>query len=290
MSEKYCTIIEGGKRCIRPNQGRGLCSVHYGNLRRHGHPRSGLLKQCPVIEDGKVCLKKSKNHGMCQNHYYRWKMYGDPLYQETPKRKFKMSDDEFKVWFFGSAKKTPSGCWLWTKGTGQMGYGKVSFLGETEYTHRVAWILTHEDIPDSQQVNHHCDTPRCINPEHLYLGTQAENSADMVRRHRNAGKGKGVRKLSNEDVLDIKNRLSAGEHPKSIAEDYPVHVASIHNIKKRKTWANKIGRTYLNKSDAVKIKRMLAQRIKQQDIADSFGVSVPTISAINTGKIWRHVN
>ena len=170
-----------------------------------------------------------------------------------------------------------------------MGYGKVSVEKKVEHAHRVAWRLTNGNIPDGKIVLHGCDTERCINPDHLYLGTHADNSADMVNRG-SVHRGIGVRKLSNEDVFDIKKRIAVGESAKSIAEDYPVHVATIHNIRRGRTWQQKGERGYLTKPDVVEIKRMLAQNIKQQDIADSFGVSLPTISSINTGRIWRHVN
>lgn len=75
------------------------------------------------------------------------------------------------------------GCWLWTSNVTR-GYGQFSFLGRPVYAHRFAWELTHGPIPEGLRVCHHCDTPLCVRPEHLFLGTQQENLADARRKGR----------------------------------------------------------------------------------------------------------
>lgn len=89
-------------------------------------------------------------------------------------------------------------CWLWLAARDRKGYGKfgVGTLGHdrrVESAHRVAWELTRGPIPGGMYVLHHCDNPWCVNPDHLWLGTRADNAADMVAKGRST---KGRPKLS----------------------------------------------------------------------------------------------
>jgi hypothetical protein len=89
-----------------------------------------------------------------------------------------------------AARTTPepnSGCHLWTGVVNHHGYGMIG-LGERragiDRTHRVSWRLAFGEIPPGLMVLHRCDTPSCVNPTHLFLGTAADNTADMVRKGR----------------------------------------------------------------------------------------------------------
>ncbi len=77
-----------------------------------------------------------------------------------------------------------SGCWLWTGGLDTHGYGQMrNERGKVELAHRISYRLHHGD-PAGLVVRHRCDTPSCVNPDHLQLGTYADNAQDMVRRGR----------------------------------------------------------------------------------------------------------
>lgn len=79
-----------------------------------------------------------------------------------------------------------TGCWLWTAVTNNHGYGVFWSEGKNLRAHRVSWELHNTTIPKQKSVLHKCDNTFCVNPEHLYLGTQKNNVDDMVNRKRHA--------------------------------------------------------------------------------------------------------
>jgi len=92
-----------------------------------------------------------------------------------------------KVRFLALVKKS-EGCWLWI-GAQRKGYGNFWFRGGPVSAHRVAWILTRGEIPDGEGAHgtcvlHRCDTPLCVRPSHLRLGTQFQNMRDMAEKGR----------------------------------------------------------------------------------------------------------
>lgn len=83
-------------------------------------------------------------------------------------------------------------CWLWTGNVvGKAGHGQFAVRHNVNrYAHRIAWFLAHGSIPDGLKVCHHCDVPRCVNTAHLFIGTQADNLADMRAKGRQRPGGK----------------------------------------------------------------------------------------------------
>lgn len=77
-----------------------------------------------------------------------------------------------------------TGCWLWEGATIRSGYGRHNINGVQMGAHRASWIIHNGDIPDGMHVCHKCDTPPCVNPDHLFLGTHADNMRDMQAKER----------------------------------------------------------------------------------------------------------
>lgn len=108
----------------------------------------------------------------------------------------------------------PDDCWLWTACKNKDGYGSFGWggKGSTVLAHRFAWMLErdliHAGVPDGMYVLHSCDTPSCVNPAHLWLGTQKDNVADCTKKGRRAQVR--YKKLSQEQREEIKRLYATG--------------------------------------------------------------------------------
>ena len=84
--------------------------------------------------------------------------------------------------FWEKVNKTPNGCWIWTGATDGRGYGQLWVNGHLEKAHRLSWVIHYGAIPLGLNILHHCDNKPCVRPDHLYLGTQADNARDALER------------------------------------------------------------------------------------------------------------
>lgn len=142
-------------------------------------------------------------------------------------------------WLNGKLRESESGCWEWAGQSMKAGYGRIDLKNYPDWpqsvvlVHRVVYQLCVGPVPDGMVVCHRCDNPPCCRPDHLFLGTNSDNIADKISKGRQAA-GQSVRKnhehlrgevivtakLTAEQVMEIRRREAAGEHPDSIAADH----------------------------------------------------------------------
>lgn len=135
-------------------------------------------------------------------------------------------------------------CWLWTGPKTTLGYGYFKWQRKEYYAHRVAYELHYGPIPrrnnpQDASILHKCDNPSCQNWAHLLLGTQADNSLDMIAKGRNVifrGKQNGAAKLSETDIVEIRQLREQGTSRLELAQQYNVSENNISRITNRKTW------------------------------------------------------
>lgn len=131
-----------------------------------------------------------------------------------------------------------AGCWIWEGNIrAPGGYGVVYYEGETQYVHRTIYKLLKGEIPEGMCICHTCDTPSCMNPDHLFLGTQKDNMKDALAKGRLArGARMGNAKLSTEDVLEIRALFNKNIPKKQIARKYKVFPSTIRKIINKTNW------------------------------------------------------
>lgn len=130
-------------------------------------------------------------------------------------------------------------CWIWVAAKSSAGYGQFRMSGLLIYAHRYSWEISNGIIPPKMCVLHRCDNPACVNPNHLFLGTQTDNMADKVAKGRQragtAGNGEKNHKakLTLADVMEIRKSSLSG---KTLAQKYGIHPGTVTKIKLRQTW------------------------------------------------------
>lgn len=138
--------------------------------------------------------------------------------------------------FWSKVKKT-DGCWLWTAWVNVWGYGGFYVGGADVGAHRFSYELHKGKIPKGLLVRHKCHNPSCVNPEHLVVGTQADNMNDCVKAGRQCkGETRPKAKLTEKQVVEIKSRVSMGAGTKELSEIYGVSKSTISNIKYGRRW------------------------------------------------------
>ena len=154
----------------------------------------------------------------------------------------KVIDDQF---FADRVTVNPqTGCHEWRLNLNCGGYGTLKHKQKRWSAHRFAWAYKNGKIPDGKIVCHHCDNRKCINPEHLFLGTTQDNVNDKMQKNRfkpSRGESNGYAKLSGQAVAAIRKDPRP---QRRIAQEYGISQANVSLIKNNKGWAHIEGNSH----------------------------------------------
>lgn len=217
--------------------------------------------------------------------------------------------DAFKARY---VQKGPDECWVWTGDTSHR-YG-VTYLGDSSEdgrrhrcgSHRVAWVLINGPIPDGMVVCHRCDNPPCVNPSHLFLGTQADNMRDCKAKGRtNAPRGVDHprAKLTEADVVEMRSLRASGSTLASLAARFGVPVSAVSNTCTGKTWKHlpgfpglsgpaageKVGTAKLTDDKVIEMRRLHSLGSTYVELGGMFGVDKMQAWRACTGRSWKHL-
>lgn len=146
--------------------------------------------------------------------------------------------------FWSHVRKTEE-CWLWTGSLNPNGYGQLgtthNYVNKVFLAHRYSYELHFGPIPAGLYVCHKCDNPPCVNPAHLFLGTNSENILDCIAKgrfgdHRVQGARHGCAKLTDAQVYAIRERCNRGDLRPLIAQDFGVSLSLVSHIHTRRVW------------------------------------------------------
>jgi hypothetical protein len=148
--------------------------------------------------------------------------------------------------FWNKVIKT-DGCWIWTgqRSQSSLRYGKFNYCvlhkQKTISAHRFSYLITYGSISEAECVRHTCDNPICVRPDHLIIGTQADNINDKVIRNRQAkGESHGSAKLNSDKIREIRTLFSMGKKVSEIADLYQMGKTTVSDIIKGRTWKHVI--------------------------------------------------
>ena len=193
----------------------------------------------------KDCGQPHRGHGYCNSHYQKFYLFGEPLGKPERKLNFKVEEickstilERFERNF---EKLDKNSCWLWKKALNGSGYGstRIRSFSKSSMAHRISYELYIGEIPKGLYVCHSCDIPSCVNPNHLFLGTQSDNNKDMKSKNRgnyDIGSQCHNAKLNEEKVLSILEDLKNGISCKKLGLKHRISYVQISMIKSGKAW------------------------------------------------------
>lgn len=174
------------------------------------------------------CGRPIRSKGRCNRHYLQW-------LRSTPSEHRKPPTLEERFWSYVRVAG-PDECWEWT-GAKVNGYGVLSVDRKSTGAPRVSLRLAGSTPSAGDDACHRCDNPPCVNPRHLYFGSRQQNADDAVSRGRvPRGEEKVQRKLSDDAVIEIREKCAAGTVYREVAESYGVSISTVREIAYHQKW------------------------------------------------------
>jgi hypothetical protein len=173
-----------------------------------------------------------------------------------PRRKYTETNLEYLYRVVDELLQHPKKeCVEWPRSKSSFGYGSFKIKNRRFSAHRLAFEVAHGCILNGLNVCHRCDNPPCFNPTHLFLGTYADNSADMAR----------------------KGRAACGEHN------------GHHTHPERSAKGERNSHAKLSEAQIIQIRTLYAEGVRRSDIAEQFGITRGHVFDIGTRRLWKHI-
>lgn len=182
-----------------------------------------------------------------------------------------MKLEEIERFFSRVNRLGDNDCWMWMAGKDQDGYGAFRLNGKQRRAHRLSWEIYYGEIPAGRCVLHRCDHPSCVNPNHLFIGSVAENNTDRAIKKRSAyGERNGARKY--RDRVSAAVKKARVEKPEVFVRGERCHTSK------------------LTVEQVKQIRSLYASGEKNQvQLAEMFGISQANISYLILRKSWKHI-
>ncbi len=207
-----CDQSVTAKCCCRCRRLQSLENFHRDSRTSDG--RAGACKEC----------KKERRKPQLQRNRIR-PIFSINEMNVTP-------EIEARFWSYADSS---GDCWLWLGSKINGRYGKFSVRRREFTAHRVSYRLANGSIPDGMHILHRCDNPACVNPSHLFAGTNQDNIADRVAKGRSNRQPKKVY-TTIEQVKEIRTRHASGEKSGQIAKSMSIPPNRVYSIVSRRVW------------------------------------------------------